>query len=110
MASEPPAAETLRAKLAAELDRVPWSEVRSHALADRLFLVEAGLDLLDAAVAIALDRSAEVAGWIEDGAIQRPSREDAQRLDGTPERELHCVIVQPFVLAQHPDSSEATDS
>jgi len=101
MASESLSAEAVRAKLAAELDLVPWSEMRSHALADRLLLVGPGLELLDVAVAIALDAATDIAGWIEDGSLARPGGPEVESLDAAPQQELQCVIVQPFVVAQH---------
>jgi hypothetical protein len=105
MASQSPSPEALREKLAAEVDLVPWSEMRSHALAGRLFLVAGSLDLLQVAAAIALDAATEVAGWVEDGSLIRPGGREVERLDDAPQREFQCVIVQPFVLARDPERS-----
>ena len=106
MESDPTSPEALRAKLGAELDLVPWQELRSHALADRLFLVAADLEVLEVAVAIACDDSAAVSGWIEGGSLARPSGDELNAFDGEPGRELRCVIVQPFVLAQRVEAGD----
>lgn len=94
--------EALRSKLESEIDRVPWSELSSHASADRLFLVGASLDLLDVAIAIATDATVEVEAWIRDGLLTRPGFDDVSAWDASPQQGFQCVIVQPFVLALHP--------
>ena len=35
------------------------------------------------------------------GSLARPGGPEVESLDATPQQELRCVIVQPFVLAQH---------
>ena len=106
MDSEPGSQEALRAKLAAERDEVPWRELRAHALADRLFLVGVHLDLVEVAVAIALDATAEVGAWVEEGALRRPGPAQIAVFDADEEVVLRCVIVKPFVLAQQASASD----
>jgi len=94
-----------RAKLAAEIDLVPWRELRSHALADRVFLVGPDLELLDVAVAVACDAAGEVAAWTRGGDLARPSQEQMTAWEETPAPVFRCVIVAPFVLVQRTTGS-----
>jgi hypothetical protein len=89
-----------RTKLSAEVDLAPWGELKSHALADRLFVVGAELSLLDVAVAIASDATAEVEAWMRAESLMRPSEEQMTSWDETSAMPFRCVIVAPFVLAQ----------
>jgi len=89
-----------RAKLAAEIDLVPWRELRSHALANRIFLVGPAVELLDVAVAVARDATSEVATWTRGGDLGRPSQEQMTAWEETPALAFRCVIVAPFVLVQ----------
>jgi hypothetical protein len=102
MTSDSQSPDSLRSKLAAELELVPWQELKSHALADRIFVVGSALDLLDVAVAIATDAVAEIEVWSDQGLLARPTVEDIAAYDTTPQRSFHCVIVQPFVLIRDP--------
>lgn len=107
MTHEPPLPSSARAKLAAEMDLVPWREMKSHALADRLFVVDVALNLLDVADAVARDAKAEVEAWIGAQSLVRPSEEQIAAWDEMPGMPFRCVIVAPFVLAQRRDRTEA---
>jgi len=99
-AQQPLSSQGLRAKLAAEVDRVPWPELKSHARADRLFVVAAHLDLLEVAVAVATDSATQVESWIGRAELARPEREELDAWGAQARLEFRCVIVQPFVLVQ----------
>jgi len=102
MTPKTPAHDPARTKLAAEIDFVPWRELKSHALADRMLVVALELNLLDVAVGVACDATAEVEAWMRADAITRPSAEQVAAWDETPAMPFRCVIVAPFVLAQLP--------
>jgi hypothetical protein len=99
---------SVRAKLAEEIDWAPWRELKSHALDDRLLLVALELNLLDVAVGVASDSTAEVEAWMRAESIARPSAQQMAVWDDTPAMPFRCVIVAPFVLVQLP-SREPSD-
>lgn len=90
----------LREKLAAELLPSAWSTLAPHFARDSLFIVAAPVSLLDVAVAVAEDRSVEVAGWLEAGLLARPSADQARAWAEAETARFVIAIVQPFVLAQ----------
>ena len=71
-----------------------------HQKRDAVFILKPAVNLLDAAVAVAEDNTADVKRWLEAGDMYRPtsaqitawSKEDGVQFDS--------VIVQPFVLAR----------
>lgn len=87
-------------KLRGEVMAAGWDALVLHHRRQALFLVHPAQDLVDAALAVAEDRAEEVAGWVRDGILVRPSDEDVATWDGTPTTRFQFVIVQPFVLAQ----------
>jgi hypothetical protein len=87
----------LAAKLRDEIGTVPWSWLRPHAERGVLFLVAGELDLLEVALAVAVDRSELVAGWLESGSLSRPA--DEQVADWEENGGLFSgVIVKPYVF------------
>ncbi|MBX3246743.1 MAG: DUF2288 family protein [Myxococcales bacterium] len=90
----------LREKLAAELLPTGWSTLAPHFARDALFVVAEGVSLLDVAVAVAEDRSAEVGAWLEAGQLARPSAAQARAWADAGTARFVIAIVQPFVLAQ----------
>lgn len=93
----------LRSKLATELLPATWASLRPHFQRDSLFVVDARVPLLDAATAIAEDRKALVAGWVESGALARPTREQAATWEKLEGAAFLSVVVQPFVFVQRLD-------
>ena len=95
----------VRAKLAAEIEEVPFGPLVPHAKRLGLFLVAADLDLLDAAVAVAGNRTAVLEHWIGTGLLRRPSPEEVAVFAASPEGfRFRVAIVQPWVLAQAVDA------
>ena len=92
-------AEDPREKLAREIAPVTWRQLRPHAADNRLFLVEDGLELLEAGVALASDDGAAVQRWIEAGQLVRPSAEQIRDWEsGAPG--FRFLILSPFVVAE----------
>jgi hypothetical protein len=102
--------DAIGAKLSAEVDLVPWPELKSHALADRLFVVAEVLDLVEVAVAVATDAAARVEGWIASAQLKRPGRQQLEAWDADDRTAFRCVIVQPFVLVQRAVGPDAPDA
>ncbi len=96
--------DELRTKIRAEIDEATWTPLAMHAKREALFLVDASLDLGDAAYALASNRTSVVAHWLERGLLRRPTPEERARFDLAPEeRSFRFVIVQPYVLAASAD-------
>ncbi|MFO0697553.1 MAG: DUF2288 family protein [Polyangiales bacterium] len=95
----------VRSKLAAEIEEVPFGPLVPHAKRLGLFLVSAELDLLDAAVAVAGNRTAVLEHWIGSGLLRRPSAEELAAFAASPEGfRFRVAIIQPWVLAQAVDA------
>ena len=92
--------EPLREKLVAEIQVTDWSELRSHAVSGRAFLVSGDLELLDVALAVANDEASAVEAWIGTGKLVRPSSAQMKSFERGSARTFRYVIVSPFVLIQ----------
>lgn len=86
-----------RDKLAAAVGPTDWAPLAPHAKRQALLEVH-GLDLVDVGMAIARDRSAVVALWLQEGAVSRPSVERLAAFEADATAEFETLIVQPFVL------------
>ncbi len=91
----------VRAKLRGEVMAVSWSDLVPQFARGALLLIEAGLDLLDVAEAIARDDRRAIEAWLAGGALRRAHDQDARTFSAA-ERgtRFQCVIVQPWVLGQ----------
>jgi hypothetical protein len=90
----------LRERLASELLPSEWKMLAMHHRRDALFIVRGAVPLLEVALAVAEDRTADVAAWIEAGAIERPTPAEVEAWEREEGAQFVGVIVQPFVLAQ----------
>lgn len=90
----------LRDKLARELMATEWRMLAMHYRRDALFMVRRSVSLLDAAVAVAEDRTEEVRGWLEAGSLARPSPEEIEAWEAESGTKFVSAVVQPYVLAQ----------
>ncbi len=88
-----------RDKLSSERAVTDWRSLGSHHERQALFVVSGGVDLLDAAVAIAEDDSAAVAAWLAQGALARPTDDEVAAWAGEPDTSFEFLIVQPYVVA-----------
>lgn len=88
----------LRDKLASEIQETIWTDLMQHVLRDAVFLVRGEMDLLDVATAVAEDRVEEVAKWVGDGTLARPSKLEIEAWSATPESRFRFVICAPYVL------------
>ncbi len=91
----PPPPEALREKLQGEVLDALWDDLAAHAM----LLLAPGIDLLDAAVAMARDDVPGIQRLLEAGALGRPSADTTEAWTRQPVR-FQAVIVQPWVLAQ----------
>jgi hypothetical protein len=89
---------TLEAELAAAMHEVESDALLPHAQRGALLLVEAGLGLLPAAIAVATNRTPLVAFWLHAGLLVRATPPLLADVGAAGQR-YRFVIVQPYVLA-----------
>lgn len=89
--------DALRDKLAATIGTTDWPPLGPHARRQALFEVH-GLELVEVGLAVALDRHAVVALWLEQGLIARPDAARTAAFEADPAARFETLIVQPFVL------------
>ncbi len=94
--------DTLREKLAQEMGDAPWAMLEAHAKRGGLIVVDPSLDLLDVAVAIAVDDGDHVTSWMSRGLLTGP---DPDHFAAGLSDPIRFVIVQPFVLVAAPTDS-----
>ncbi len=92
--------DELRRHLQNEVHRVDWRPLAPHAKRGGLVLVDAALDLVEVAVAVATDDSATVQRWMEALQLRRPTEDQIESWQDETEERFTVVIVQPYVLAQ----------
>jgi hypothetical protein len=89
----------LKAKITGETARIHWHELQKFYAAGAVIEVVAGLDLVDVAYALAIDDKQQVAGWLQDGQLQRVEDSRASYWHQG-NAELWAVVVSPWVLVQ----------
>jgi hypothetical protein len=82
-------------KLQSELAEATWELLGPHLTRGGLIEVR-GIELIAAAMAIALDRKDDVQGWLESGRLLPSERLSADRYPLDTKVEL--IIVQPYVV------------
>jgi len=89
----------LREKLNLETGRMDWPALARHFARGVVIKVDAGLDLVEVAAALARDDKARVAQWLNQGRIAKAEVADAQAWnDG--QASFWAVVVAPWVLVQ----------
>ncbi|MBX3230725.1 MAG: DUF2288 domain-containing protein [Labilithrix sp.] len=87
----------MREQLVASMGPVEVSDLRAHLARDAVIVVDASLDLLTVAEAVARDDKEQVGAWIARSLIGKPTLETLERWSKSPPP-LVSVVVQPFVL------------
>jgi len=91
---------SLRNKINHETARFPWSELLKQFATGNVIAIDAGLDLVDIAEAMATDNTALIAPLLNEGKIAKVS--DAQAQDWLEQNlMLWTVVVKPWILVQH---------
>ena len=94
------APDDLRDRLAADIGPVPLRDLAIHHLKGALFVVQRGLALADAAVALVRDDAAAVSGWLEQGTLRKSADADLAAWPQT--AEYRVVVIHPYVLVEAP--------
>jgi hypothetical protein len=90
----------LRTELQENVDVVIWEWLMPHVRRDAVVIVNPGLDLVDVGVAIANDQVLSVQRWIGEQLLYKPSPEQVEQWQDTPDTNFIALIVQPYVLVQ----------
>ena len=98
---------TLEDKLRSDVQQTRWDALALHAERGGLIMVSPQLDLIQAAMAIAQDRSTDVETFLSAGLIYKLTEAQIAALDAEENPQFNFVIVQPFVLASRLDSNTA---
>ena len=97
----------LRIKLNQETSRMAWSELQRHFASGVMVCVSDDLDLVEAALCIARDDKATVAGWLADNRLGKVT--DAQAAAWLEaDAALWAVVVKPWILVQQRKPSPTT--
>ncbi len=92
-------ASTLYAKLLGETAAITWSELQPFFARGALLWVEAPLDLIEVAHAVAENQADKVAAWLAAGEVSKVAESRAlDLLERDPP--LWAVVVAPWVLIQ----------
>ena len=89
----------VRNNLAAEKAVIPYTELQKFFAKGMLVNVDQSLDLIDVAVAMAMDDATQLQDWIKSGLVQRAHDEHARNWTKADAR-LVAVTVTPWILVQ----------
>ncbi|MBC3862409.1 DUF2288 domain-containing protein [Undibacterium jejuense] len=91
---------SLRTKINQETARFPWSELLKQFATGTVIAIDADLDLVDIAEAMATDNTTIIAPLLSQGKIAKVSDTQAQAwLEQN--LMLWTVVVKPWILVQH---------
>lgn len=95
---------TLYAKILGETAIIPWHQLQPFFAKGALLWVDAALDLIAVGEALAEDKAATLAIWMEAGQVAKVS--ETRALDFFErDAQLWAVVVSPWVLIQERASS-----
>lgn len=89
----------MRQKINMETAQIAWSELQREFARGVLVVVGPSLDLVDVALVLNRDDSAQFQTWVEQGQIRRALDDDARSWNET-QPEFWSVVVAPWVLVQ----------
>ncbi|MEK7356095.1 MAG: DUF2288 family protein [Bdellovibrionota bacterium] len=92
--------DEVREKLKSEILTALWADLKQHLEREALFLVAQDIDLVEAGAEIVADNTSQVAAWIDQGKITRPTPEQIETWDEDATWGFRSLIVAPYVLIQ----------
>jgi hypothetical protein len=90
----------LKTRLREDMAETDWTSLIPHAQRDSIIVVNASLDLVDVAFALAQDDVTQVEYWIRESLIHKPTADELGVWNRDPTRLFLSLIVQPFVLVR----------
>lgn len=91
--------DPLKTELNLETAQIPWRELQRFFANGSALAVDAQLDLLEVAIAMARDRSELVNGWLHTGKLGPVADHQAQEWHEA-DAQLWALVVKPWVLVQ----------
>ena len=91
--------DLLRREYLGQTARIPWRELQTHYARGSVVLVAPELDLVEVAVQLGLDNTAQFQQWIDSGQVAAPD-DDRARAWHQADQELWAVVAAPWVLVQ----------
>jgi hypothetical protein len=91
--------DLLRREYLGQTARIPWRDLQTHYARGSVVLVGSGLDLVEVAVQLGLDNTAQFQQWIDDGLVAAANDRQARQWYEE-DRELWAVVAAPWVLVQ----------
>ncbi|MCG9891642.1 MAG: DUF2288 domain-containing protein [Thermosynechococcaceae cyanobacterium MS004] len=89
---------SIREQLIKDKANIEWEALIPHSQRDSVIFVHEGLDLVEVALAIAEDNTAQVEVWIAEQLIQKPTAQQLSQWNQDPAQCFSALIVQPYVL------------
>ncbi len=98
----------LRREFHGQTARIAWHELQTAYARGSVIEVGAHLDLVEVAVQLGLDNTAQFHEWIAQGAIVAPDDEQARRwFDENPT--IWAVVAPPWVLVQRSPAGDSPE-
>lgn len=92
--------EDLKEKLKTEVEETDWAPLKQHHDKGSVYIAD-GIELMDAAVAIAKDKVEFIKVWLESGALRKPSDEEVKTWDADKNTKMaKFIIIQPYVIIE----------
>lgn len=91
--------EDIRTKVNLETSRIAWKELQRFFASGEAVVVSSELDLVDVAVQMSQDNTAQIRQWMEAGQFGKVSEEQAAAWYATDDL-VWAVVVSPWVLVQ----------
>lgn len=90
----------MREELSLAIDEAEWSWLHPHLERGGLILVSDSIDLSEAALMIANDKTEIINEWVNAGKIGKPSQAQVNHWNEEKRKKFSMLIVSPFVLIQ----------
>ncbi len=94
--------EILRAKVNLETSRIAWKELQRFFASGAALAVSSKLDLIEVAYQMSADNKAQVAQWLQEGALAKVADEQAAAWYEA-DADMWAVVISPWVLVQQAD-------
>lgn len=92
--------EELILQLTENLNINQWQYLHPEIHCDHVVIVSPDLDLLEVGVAIMVDEGPVLQQWMDQHLIMKLSHEKLYDLNAQPQRKVHSLVVEPYVLIQ----------
>ena len=97
--SESPDNQELVARLNSETAKIGWHELQKHYATGNVLAVDEGGDLIQVAIALHQDNSAQIQQWLDEKVVLEVSDQQALAWYET-NATVWALVIPPFVLVQ----------